>query len=271
MFRYAAALAIAASAPFALAQSSGTVVDAELGAALATDCAACHGPAGISVGDDIPNLAAQKSDYLAAQLKAFRDGSRTNTLMNVVAGGLTDENIANLAAHFASLPGAGPGEKGIVDASLDGTLPQFPAGFEGSFVKYDVVNFPDRKQVRHYWADPASAAAAKEGAVLPDGATILVQVFKAKLDADGAPVTAADGHFETETLALYTAMQKIAGAGVSVPGIFANGDWRYALFAADGTHRPGTNEAKCMACHQPEAAKDYVFSLDRLAEFAAKN
>lgn len=271
MYRYAVALAIAASAPIAWAQSSGTAVNAELGAALATDCAACHGPAGISTGDDIPNLAAQKSDYLAGQLKAFRDGSRTNTLMNVIAGGLTDDDIANLAAHFASLPGAGPGETGIVDASLGGSLPQFPAGFESNYVRYDVVDFPDRKQVRHYWADPDSAAAAQAGDALPDGATILVQVFKAKLDAEGAPVTAADGHFEADALALYTAMQKIAGAGAAVPGIFANGDWRYALFSADGANRPGTNEAKCMACHQPEAAKDYVFSLDRLAEFAAKN
>ena len=46
--------------------------DVEAGADLATQCAGCHGAAGISTGDGFPNLAAQKAGYVAAQLRAFR-------------------------------------------------------------------------------------------------------------------------------------------------------------------------------------------------------
>ncbi|MGC1821650.1 MAG: c-type cytochrome, partial [Pseudolabrys sp.] len=42
----------------------------------ATVCAACHGANGVSVSDNIPNLAAQRTGYLEAQLKAFKDGTR---------------------------------------------------------------------------------------------------------------------------------------------------------------------------------------------------
>ena len=43
---------------------------------VATVCAACHGAIGVSVSDTIPNLAAQRTGYLEAQLKALKDGSR---------------------------------------------------------------------------------------------------------------------------------------------------------------------------------------------------
>ncbi|HSF96034.1 MAG TPA: cytochrome P460 family protein [Thermohalobaculum sp.] len=248
-----------------------SAADPERGATLAADCAACHGPAGVSVSGDIPNLAAQKAGYLAAQLQEFRDGKRTSPYMNPVAAGLSDADIEDLAAHFASLPGAEPGAEGAAAMAMDGTRPVFPAGYKESYVKYHVIDFPARGQVRHYWADPASAAAAAAGQPLPDGATMFVEVFKARLGADGQPVTGADGHFEADALALFTAMQKIAGAGAEVPGIIANGDWRYAVFNTDGGHKGGTNEAKCLACHKPEDARDYVFTLEQLTAFAKAN
>jgi len=70
------------------------------------DCADCHGATGISVVENFPNLAGQKEMYLAIQLKAFRAGTRANDDMNVIAEQLSDADIANLAAFFASQPGA---------------------------------------------------------------------------------------------------------------------------------------------------------------------
>ena len=254
------AAVLAASVTFAPAQDA----DPARGAELARACAACHGGAGVSVAADIPNLAAQKEAYLADQLRAFRAGDRSSPFMNPVASGLSDRDIADLAAHFSGLPGAEPGASGEGLAALDGTRMPFPQDYSSRLVRYHVIDFPDRKQVRHYWADPGSVEAAKAGGDLPADAVILVEVFKARLDADGDPVTGEDGHFEAGDLSLYTGMQKIAGAGEPVPEIYANGDWRYALFETDGTHRP-TNEAKCLACHEPEAEDDYVFTYEQLA------
>ena len=69
-------------------------------------CAACHGLNGVSVTDAIPNLAGQKSAYLASQLRQLKDGTRKNAVMGAIAAQLSPDDIANVAAHFASLPGA---------------------------------------------------------------------------------------------------------------------------------------------------------------------
>lgn len=66
-------------------------------------CFACHGPDGISIAPIYPNLAGQKEIYLVAQLKAFRDGTRPNDIMAPQAKGLSDTDIANLAAYLSSL------------------------------------------------------------------------------------------------------------------------------------------------------------------------
>ncbi|MCK5263261.1 MAG: cytochrome c, partial [Gammaproteobacteria bacterium] len=66
-------------------------------------CAGCHGVKGISMAPINPNLAGQKALYLATQLKAFRSGDRKNATMNPMAKGLSDADIANIAAYYSSL------------------------------------------------------------------------------------------------------------------------------------------------------------------------
>ena len=77
--------------------------DAAAGKSKAATCIACHGANGISANDAWPNLAGQKAGYLKAQMKAFRDGQRTNPMMAPMAAALSDEDIDNLAAYYSSL------------------------------------------------------------------------------------------------------------------------------------------------------------------------
>lgn len=79
--------------------------EAAAGAAKAAVCAACHGPKGIAVAPTFPNLAGQSATYLYVQLRAFKNGARVNAVMQPLAKALTDQDMRNLAAHFASLPG----------------------------------------------------------------------------------------------------------------------------------------------------------------------
>lgn len=79
--------------------------DAEAGKELSATCAACHGEDGIGTLDIYPILAGQYEDYLVVSLKAYRDGGRKNIVMGGMAAMLSDEDIANLAAFYASLPG----------------------------------------------------------------------------------------------------------------------------------------------------------------------
>ncbi len=84
---------------------SGVAVagDAAAGKAKSATCAGCHGPAGVSNNPLWPNLAGQKEAYLAKQMKAFRDGARTDPMMAPMAKPLSDDDIANLAAYYSSL------------------------------------------------------------------------------------------------------------------------------------------------------------------------
>ncbi|MDK9703617.1 MAG: cytochrome c4 [Sulfuritalea sp.] len=69
---------------------------------IASRCALCHGPEGESASAVYPRLAAQHPDYISKQLKDFRDGRRKSETMAEMARGLQDEEIAGLAAFFAS-------------------------------------------------------------------------------------------------------------------------------------------------------------------------
>ena len=82
--------------------------DAEAGKAIAqTVCATCHNADGISVNPVYPNLAGQHEVYLVSSIKAYKAGERTGGLSAVMipmVANLSDDDIANIAAYFASQP-----------------------------------------------------------------------------------------------------------------------------------------------------------------------
>ncbi|EKM13049.1 cytochrome c554 [Vibrio harveyi] len=80
--------------------------DAAAGQAKAAVCAACHGADGIAVIPSYPNLKGQNEQYIESSIKAYKAGQRTGGLapvMQAQANLLSDEDIANLAAYYASL------------------------------------------------------------------------------------------------------------------------------------------------------------------------
>lgn len=79
---------------------------AEAGKAKAITCTACHGAEGNSANPMWPNIAGQNAPYLQAQLTAFKNGSRMDPVMSSQAMLLSDEDIADLAVYFESLPAA---------------------------------------------------------------------------------------------------------------------------------------------------------------------
>jgi cytochrome c553 len=66
-------------------------------------CAGCHGENGISQMENIPSLAGQLDQYIQWQLVYFRAGSRKNEQMQPIVEPLTNEDVRNLGAYFASL------------------------------------------------------------------------------------------------------------------------------------------------------------------------
>jgi cytochrome c553 len=80
----------------------------------AAGCFACHGVDGVATADGLatdkndPNLAAQPDLYLQFQLVFFRKGVRKNEVMNAMAQQLSDDDLRNVSAYFASLPPPNP-------------------------------------------------------------------------------------------------------------------------------------------------------------------
>jgi len=203
--------------------------DVEAGKAkAAVVCAACHGPSGISVSDAIPNLAA----HFSAQASAA-SGAKSEFLPHLVKTGVT-----------------------------------FPENYKTTFTKYHTINFPETRQVRYYYANGVALAAARAGKPLPDGSVLFAEVHSAKLDADKKPMPGGDGFFAADQLLFYTAMARDAGWGREIPDMLRNEDWNYAVFTAARQHRPGVNQAECLACHKPLDKVSYTFTLNKLAEVA---
>ena len=67
---------------------------------LAANCANCHGTNGSAQGT-MPSLAGQQKTFIVEQMKAFRDGKRSATIMHQLSKGYTDQQIELIADHFS--------------------------------------------------------------------------------------------------------------------------------------------------------------------------
>ncbi len=113
----AGALALACLAAWTL-PAAAAPADPVAGAAKAEVCRTCHGPAGVSADPAIPSLAGQPPLSILYQLIQFREKRRLAADMNAVAAPLSDQDMKDLAAHFAAqppAPGFPPGEPALLD------------------------------------------------------------------------------------------------------------------------------------------------------------
>ena len=96
---------VVALLPIVLALLAGAAQarDPVAGKAKAGMCATCHGPLGISQLPNAPHLAGQPAIYTIEQLKNYRSGKRANEVMAVMAKPLSDTDIDDLAAWYASI------------------------------------------------------------------------------------------------------------------------------------------------------------------------
>jgi cytochrome c553 len=230
-------------------------------------CAACHGVNGVSIAAGLPNLAAQRADYIAAQLRAYRSGSRENALMNAIAAPLSDSEIDALARMYQGMPGPADG------SASSSFLPElvrtefpFPADYESTFVRYHTA-YPGN-QVRHYYANETALAAAREGRALPDGSYLIVEIFAATLGSDGQPVRGADGRFVAGERVGFNVMAREAGWGERIPELLRNENWNYANLGVGHAVNTGASQAACLACHVPLTDTSYVFTLEQLIAVA---
>jgi cytochrome c553 len=93
-------LALCVSGP---AIAPANAADLAAGKEKAGLCTGCHGEGGISQTENIPSLAGQPDQFIQWQLVFFRSGTRKNELMQPIVEPLSNEDVRNLGAYFASL------------------------------------------------------------------------------------------------------------------------------------------------------------------------
>ena len=90
---------------FTLLMSSGAALaggDAEAGKALAANCSGCHGENGEGM-DPNPPIAGLEEAKHVQMLKEYKDGTREDPMMQMFVSQLSDEDMANIAAYYATL------------------------------------------------------------------------------------------------------------------------------------------------------------------------
>jgi cytochrome c553 len=92
---------IASLGMIATAQAAG---DVQAGKTKAAACAGCHGANGEGKAPN-PALAGKDEKTLLQALQDYKSGKRSNAIMKTFAGNLSDQDMANLSAYFASLKG----------------------------------------------------------------------------------------------------------------------------------------------------------------------
>lgn len=88
-----------------LATGAAHAGDPVRGKEKSTACAACHGADGNSPAPAFPRIGGQHEDYLLQALQSYKKGSRTNAIMKAQVGALSNQDMADLAAYFASQAG----------------------------------------------------------------------------------------------------------------------------------------------------------------------
>ena len=93
------------SSAIVLLMSSGTVWaggDVAAGEGKAANCSGCHGADGMGNPDNPPVTGLDEA-YFVEQLAAYKSGEREHAMMQMFAGQLSDEDMADLAAYYAGL------------------------------------------------------------------------------------------------------------------------------------------------------------------------
>ena len=174
--------------------------DATAGQAKAAVCGACHGPDGNSPAPNFPKLAGQGERYLTKQMHDIKDGKRTVLEMTGLLTNLSDQDLADLAAYFASQKGsvgaADPklvarGEKLFRGGDLEKGLPACTGCHSPNGAGIAAAGFPHLSgQHATYIAKQLTDFRKEEGGRTNDGDTMTMQTIAKRLsDEDIAAVS----------------------------------------------------------------------------------
>jgi hypothetical protein len=127
-------------------------------------------------------------------------------------------------------------------------------------VEFNAIDRLDLKGVRYIYANQAALEGAAPGKPVPNGAVLVMETRKAKLDAEGNPMRDAQGRYiPTDEVVSIAVQEKRSGFGTEYPEAKRNGDWEYAMFMPNGQLNDKADHNACFTCHKTRGAEDFTF------------
>ena len=141
----------------------------------------------------------------------------------------------------------------------------FPADYVQKFQNYlSLDRTQDADQIMRIFANATALEATKAGKPLPEGSTIVAEVYKAKVDKDGKVIVSSLGRRIRDKLVLVGVMQKRGeGFGKDLPAELQNDGWEFAAFKPDGS-KADKDLNTCRACHAPLKDTQHLFSIEHM-------
>ncbi|ABA59149.1 conserved hypothetical protein [Nitrosococcus oceani ATCC 19707] len=146
---------------------------------------------------------------------------------------------------------------------------EFPEGYEQSFTRYATMNRANQKQVAKLYANETAISSHKEGQTANSGSVLVMEIYKPKTNAEGKPILGSNGVFEIDSLAAVAVMEKKDNWEENYSQEHRAGNWGFAVYNPDGT--PKSNDLACAQCHTPLKDQDYLFTYQKLADYAKEH
>ena len=134
-----------------------------------------------------------------------------------------------------------------------------PADYQTLFFPFYVFDRPDNRQVRVIFANEVAMGATADEP-FPYGSVLVMETYRAVVDADGAPILDDQGRYQRGDLGGVFVMRKEPGFGTRYADV-RTGEWEYASFRPDGSVlTPPQATSSCASCHvNAGPARDWVY------------
>lgn len=159
-------------------------------------------------------------------------------------------------------------------ASAIDPLSAMPQGYAERFTRIATIDRADSDgAIRAIYVNLKALDAFQATGDLPEGTTIVMEVYRVQSAPDGGLQRDADGYLVPDRLTSVLVKLKLGEAATAErqalsPDV-ANGGWVYGSFDAESGRQLGFNQPLCHACHARAQPWDYLFARPQLERFAA--
>ncbi len=143
---------------------------------------------------------------------------------------------------------------------------KLPEGYEQIFSQYSVANRANQTQVAKFYANQIAMESYKKGEEAAPGSIVIMEIYEPKKDTSDKIISGQEGLFEIDKLAAVAVMEKRNNWDSAYQTSDRTGDWGFAVYNPDGTIK--VNDLNCVQCHTPLQQQDYLFSFQKLVDFA---